>query len=163
MLLDESLWNEPGWNQHVEHFPQPLAVDNLYAFYDTFEPPGVSPDTTLPVLTFNQSSPTNDSSASSTTQETNPNRKRLGEDSRKTLLAQDDYILSFTPKQVICSGCRKIIKLDGREHARYYTTFWYNHKARCLGVDVGIVSHDFPTFGGCAIDFNPPPDSGNTP
>jgi hypothetical protein len=148
------LWNESGSDPHFEHVPPPLAMNNLSATYNTFEPPGVSPAMTLPVLSSNQSLQANDSSASSTIPENNPRRKRLDEHSRRTLLEEDDYILSFTPKQVICSGCKKTIKLDGREHARYYTTFWYNHKVRCLGVDVGIVSHDFLVFRGYAIEIN---------
>jgi hypothetical protein len=72
----------------------------------------------------------------------NPIPKRLNEDERRASLEHDAYVMFFDAKTVICSGCFKKIKLDGRDHARFYTTNWYNHKARCLGVEVGMVRHD---------------------
>jgi hypothetical protein len=118
--------------------PPLLGLPSDNHSYSPFEPPAV----------FHQAPPTppvflgNESSVPSTALVVNPTRKRLNEDERRASLEQDAYILSFDAKTVICSGCGKKIKLDSRDHARFYTTNWYNHKGRCLGVEVGMVCHD---------------------
>jgi len=77
------------------------------------------------------------------------NRKRLGEEGRIEFLQNDEYILSFRETRVTCAGCRKKIRLDSRNGARYYPGFWLKHKDRCSGVEakmVRILSGKFCVF-----------------
>jgi hypothetical protein len=123
--------------------PPLLGLPSHNHLYNPFEPAVFhQAPQTPPVFIGNEIRLGGESFVPSTALVVNPTRKRLNEDERRALLEQDAYILSFDAKTVICSGCRKKIKLDGRDHARFYTTNWYNHKARCLGVEAGMVRHD---------------------
>jgi hypothetical protein len=123
-----------------------LPLDN--DSYNPFEPPAVfhQAPQTPPVFIGNEIRLGGESFVPSTALVVNPTRKRLNEDERRALLEQDAYILSFDAKKVICSGCGKKIKLDNRERTLFYTTNWYNHKARCLGVEGGMVRHNLLPF-----------------
>ncbi len=67
------------------------------------------------------------------------NRMRLGVEGRIEFLQNDEYVTSFGATWVTCSGCRKIIKLDSRDGARYYPGFWVKHKGLCQGVTEKLV------------------------
>jgi hypothetical protein len=124
--------------------PPLLGLPSDNHLYKPFETPGIfhQAPLTLPILPVNEGQSGGESSVPSTALTMKPTRKRLNENDRWALLERDAYILSFDAKTVICSGCRNKIKLDGRDHARFYTTNWYNHKSRCLGVEDGMVRHD---------------------
>ena len=62
------------------------------------------------------------------------NRKRQCEEERFKVLESDIYVLSFGETWVKCRGCKKKIKLDSREGARYYTGFWVRHRKGCKGI-----------------------------
>ena len=62
------------------------------------------------------------------------NQKRRREEERIKVFENDKCILSFKETWVTCKGCRKIIKLDSRDGARYYPGFWVKHRKRCNGV-----------------------------
>ena len=67
------------------------------------------------------------------------NRKRLGKEDRIKSLQKDEYVMSFGETWVTCAGCRKTIKLDSRNEARYYLGFWFTHKGLCPGVEGKMV------------------------
>jgi hypothetical protein len=72
--------------------------------------------------------------AESPVQRTRP-RHNLNEGQRRNRLQNDEDVLSFCPTHVTCAGCGTTIKLDDRNGARYYPTFWLRHKGLCAGVE----------------------------
>ncbi|KAJ7644902.1 hypothetical protein FB45DRAFT_1021644 [Roridomyces roridus] len=53
------------------------------------------------------------------------------ESQRRLILESDPYILpgSLTPREVVCGGCHRRIKLDQR--SKYYPGLWEKHRGRC--------------------------------
>jgi len=65
---------------------------------------------------------------------TSPVRKtRRSEGERIKIFQEDQLVLSFGRTWVKCRGCGKTIKLDSRNGARYYPSFWQKHKKKCKG------------------------------
>jgi len=50
-------------------------------------------------------------------------------------LQNDEYVDSFTEARANCAGCKKSIKLDTRDGARFYPGFWLKHRGRCKKVE----------------------------
>lgn len=54
---------------------------------------------------------------------------------RKAVLDDDPWTLSVGFTDIVCRGCNRSIKLDGR--CRYYPGLWNKHRERCAGVQQG--------------------------
>ena len=67
--------------------------------------------------------------------------KRLTTNQRFATLSHDNFVVWFSETQVLCSGCTKIIQMDSRKGAKYYSQAWRKHKQGCKGVEEGIVSN----------------------
>jgi hypothetical protein len=53
---------------------------------------------------------------------------------RKEDLERDPYVAAFTSKSVVCGGCHKTIKTDGRNS--FYPGLWRKHRDKCKKVAV---------------------------
>jgi hypothetical protein len=148
---DTGLFNR--WSSHPMLFfpmfsnnipPPPVVTPN------PVDHPTISPITPAlsPTVRFNgdRMDRPGGSVVTSTTQTTvgkTQKRRRLDEAKRFESLQNDEHVLSFTPTEVKCAKCMKIIQLDGRKGARYYASFWRKHKAHCISArgEDEIVSH----------------------
>ncbi|KAJ7132554.1 hypothetical protein C8R44DRAFT_731210 [Mycena epipterygia] len=64
-----------------------------------------------------------------------PKKTARKEDERRALLVNDPWTLTVELNHVICRGCERSIKLDGR--SRYYPGLWQKHRGRCPGIQQG--------------------------
>ncbi|GLB44682.1 hypothetical protein LshimejAT787_1800190 [Lyophyllum shimeji] len=53
-------------------------------------------------------------------------------DERRRQLEADEWAAEVEPKRVLCRGCKRWIKLDGR--SLYYRGFWDKHRALCRAI-----------------------------
>ncbi|KAJ7739475.1 hypothetical protein DFH07DRAFT_840250 [Mycena maculata] len=78
---------------------------------------------------------------------------------RRIALETDPWTNSVNPHDVLCRGCRRVIKLDRR--SRYYPGLWEKHRDRCEHVskmgrpqpppaDMEVVEGELATFAGDA-------------
>ncbi|KAJ7116860.1 hypothetical protein C8R44DRAFT_738733 [Mycena epipterygia] len=64
-----------------------------------------------------------------------PKKTARKEDERRALLVNDPWTLAVELNHVVCRGCERSIKLDGR--SRYYPGLWQKHRGRCPGIQEG--------------------------
>ncbi|KAJ7114878.1 hypothetical protein C8R44DRAFT_855510 [Mycena epipterygia] len=82
------------------------------------------------------SAATDDTDATSRTAAPSKRKKTARtEAERKAVLDNDPWTLSVGFTDVVCRGCNRSIKLDGR--CRYYPGLWNKHRERCVGVQKG--------------------------
>ncbi|KAJ7134107.1 hypothetical protein C8R46DRAFT_1235293 [Mycena filopes] len=61
---------------------------------------------------------------------------------RRAHLNRDAWAKEVHPDKILCRGCKREIKLDGR--SRYYPGLWEKHRLRCVGVQVGLLREGRP-------------------
>ena len=116
---------DPSWFEESAGSSLPPSGYLLHGL-DTFQP---APFSTA------SSSETISSAVSPITPARRVQNGRKSEAERIELLQNDEYVASFTEARVKCKKCRKSIKLDTRDGARFYLGFWLRHKRRCKGVE----------------------------
>ncbi|KAJ6452509.1 hypothetical protein C8R45DRAFT_1040847 [Mycena sanguinolenta] len=85
-------------------------------------------------LTIRLASPATSTSSTPTVAFTSaPKKTARSEAERRLGLESDPCAARVTPHEVLCAGCRRIIKLDRR--SRYYPGLWEKHRERCEGVE----------------------------
>jgi hypothetical protein len=80
-------------------------------------------------------------------------KKLLRELKRKQHLQNDEFILSCTETTATCAACMMVYKLDKRNGARYYVSFWEKHRERCKEIKEMVSHFLLPLKENCALKF----------
>ncbi|KAJ7167017.1 hypothetical protein C8R46DRAFT_1351210 [Mycena filopes] len=71
-----------------------------------------------------------------------PKKTARSEAQRRAYLNRDAWAKEVHPDHILCRGCNREIKLDGR--SRYYPSLWEKHRLRCVGVQAGLIREGRP-------------------
>ncbi|KAJ7838973.1 hypothetical protein B0H13DRAFT_2367086 [Mycena leptocephala] len=99
-------------------------------------PSNLSPPTATPRRTATRSS--NATAQHTATAPPLHGRKKNGARTvaqRRTVLEADPWTTTVAPHHVVCRGCKRTIRLDGR--SLYYPGLWEKHRERCEKVKEG--------------------------